>query len=72
MLVRIRIKAILDIEAPLSEDLLLKRIVRYFGREKVTAVVQREFEQQMHGYQSLGIIRKNGFLYLDNKEEICG
>ncbi len=65
------IKAILDIEAPLSEDLLLKRIVRYFGREKVTAVVQREFEQQMHGYQSLGIIRKNGFLYLDNKEEIC-
>lgn len=64
------IKAILEIEAPLSEELLLKRIVWYFDREKVTNVVQRSFEQQMRGYQRYGIIRRNGFLYLDNEKEI--
>lgn len=64
------VKAILEIEAPLSEDLLLKRIVWCFGREKVTSVVQRNYEQQMYGYQRYGIIRRNGFLYLDNGREI--
>lgn len=64
------IKAILEIEAPLSEDLLLKRIVWCFGREKVTSVVQRTYEQQMYGCQRYGIIRRNGFLYLNNGKEI--
>lgn len=64
------VKAILEIEAPLSEELLLKRIVWYFEREKVTSVVQREYEQQMRGYQRYGIIRRNGFLYLDNGKDI--
>ena len=64
------VKAILEVEAPLSEELLLKRIVWCFGREKVTKVVQRAYEQQMLGYQRYGIIRKNGFLYLDNKKKI--
>ncbi len=63
-------KEILEVEAPLSEDLFLKRIVRYFGREKVTSAVQRDYEQQMSGYQRYGIIRRNGFLYLDNGKEI--
>lgn len=64
------IKAILEVEAPLSEELLLKRIVGYFGREKVTSVVQRAYDQQMYGYQRYGIIRRNGFLYLNNGKEI--
>ena len=64
------IKAILEIEAPLSEDLLLKRIVWCFGREKVTSVVQRNYEQQMYGCQQYGIIRRNGFLYLNTEKEI--
>ncbi len=64
------IKAILEIEAPLSEDLLLKRIVWCFGREKVTSVVQRAYEQQMSGYQRYGIIRRNGFLYLNDEKKI--
>lgn len=42
------VKAILETEAPLSEELLLKRIVSLFGREKVTSVVQRTYEQQMY------------------------
>ncbi|MCM1096875.1 MAG: AAA domain-containing protein [Ruminococcus flavefaciens] len=64
------VKAILEIEAPLSEELLLKRIVGYFGREKVTSFVQQEYEQQMYGYQLCGIIRRNGFLYLKEPSEI--
>lgn len=64
------IKAILDIEAPLSEELLLKRIVWCFNREKVTSVVQLAYEQHMDGCQKHGIIRKNGFLYLDKEKKI--
>ena len=64
------VKEILEVEAPLSEDLFLKRIVWYFEREKVTNVVQRSYEQQMYGYQRYGIIRRNGFLYLNNGKEI--
>ena len=64
------IRAILETEAPLSEDFLLRRIVWCFGREKVTNVVQQAYEQQMRGYQYYGIIRRNGFLYLDNGKEI--
>ena len=64
------VKAILEVEAPLSEELLLKRIVWCFGREKVTKVVLHAYEQQMSGYQQYGIIRKNGFLYLANGKKI--
>ena len=64
------VKEILEVESPLSEDLFLKRIVWYFDREKVTSVVQRAYEQQMYGCQRYGIIRRNGFLYLDNGKEV--
>ena len=47
----------------------MKRVVWCFGREKVTSVVQRTYEQQMYGYPRYGIIRRNGFLYLDNVKE---
>lgn len=63
------VKAILEIEAPLSEDLLLKRTVIYFGREKVTSVVQRTYEQLMQGCRRDGIIRRDGFLYLEGQSE---
>ncbi|MCM1561237.1 MAG: DUF4011 domain-containing protein [Butyrivibrio sp.] len=63
------VKAILDVEAPLSEELLLKRTVMYFGREKVTSVVQRTYERLMLGCQREGIIRKHGFLYLQGQTE---
>ena len=32
--------------------------------------MQRAYEQQMYGYQRYGIIRRNGFLYLDNGKEV--
>lgn len=33
------VRAVLDVEAPLSEDLFLKRMLWYYNREKVTSVV---------------------------------
>ena len=64
------VKDILKIEAPLSEELLLRRTVGYFDREKVTSVVQQAYEREMRGCQQNGIIRRNGFLYLDDGKEI--
>ncbi len=62
-------RAMLEIEAPLSEEWLLKRIVFLFdGREKVTNVVRDEFNRLMWNCQRLRIIRKKGFLYLQGKE----
>ena len=64
------IKAILEIEAPLSEEFLLKRIAPLFGREKVTNFVYEIYKQKMFGYQCYDIIRENGFLYLKNGKDI--
>ena len=36
------VKAVLEVEAPLSEELFLRRIVWLFGREKVTKVVWQD------------------------------
>ena len=59
---------ILESEAPLSEEYLLKRIVRYFDREKVTKTVVQEFNHKMFRCERYGIIRKNGFLYLQGSQ----
>ncbi len=62
-------RAIVEIEAPISEEWLLKRIVFMFnGREKVTNVVRDEFNKLMWNCEKQGIIRRNGFLYLQGKE----
>ena len=61
-------RAIVEKEAPVSEEWLLKRIVFAFGgREKVTGVVHDEFNKLMQGCERWGIVRLNGFLYLINK-----
>lgn len=60
------IKEILNVEAPLSEDYLLKRIVNLFNREKVTKVVIEQFDWKMTGCERLGIVRRNGYLYLND------
>lgn len=62
------IREVLETEAPLSEDWLLKRIVWVFRRQKVTNVVWDEYNAKMHGCESKGIIRRNGFLYIDGRK----
>lgn len=61
------IRAIVELESPLSEEWLLKRISFLFGREKVTSVVRREFEDTMENCENFKIVRKNGFLYAQEK-----
>lgn len=58
---------VLKVEAPLSEEWLLKRLSFYFGREKVTSYVKDEYIRKMRGSYSNGIIRRNGFLYLKSQ-----
>ena len=63
------IREILETEAPLSEEFLLKRIVSFFEREKVTNVVLEKFNAAMRQCKKNGILRKNGFLYLEGVEK---
>lgn len=60
--------SIIYLEAPLSEEWLLKRISFIFGREKVTNVVRDEFNYIMKNCSNYKVIRKNGFLYVQDKE----
>lgn len=69
------VKEILEIEAPLSENLLRKRLEWYFIRRRLeffngAISLKTIYEYEMLGYRSYGIVRKNGFLYLDNGKEI--
>lgn len=62
------IKMTVKEEAPLSEEWLLKRIPFLLGREKVTPVVKEEFERCLSKLSSEGIVRRNGFIYLDGEQ----
>lgn len=61
---------VLEEEAPLSEEYLLKRICFLYKREKVTSAVRDYWEADMRGCKSIGIVRKKGFLYLSDYREI--
>lgn len=63
---RTGIKKLIQEEGPVSEESLLKRIVYLFGREKVTKAVLSSYEYAMFGCESDGIVRKDGFLYMED------
>lgn len=63
------VKEVLKVEAPLSEQWFLRRIVHLFGRSVVNITVINSFNSKMKGCEYHGIIRKNGFLYLEEKTE---
>lgn len=64
------IREILETEAPLSEEFLLKRIVWFFDREKVTKVVVDDYNRKMYRCGTMGIVRRNGFLYLQGMTSV--
>ena len=61
------LRLVLEKEAPLSEELFLKRTIRDFDREKLTDYVWEKFDRFTSRCQSEGIIRKDGFMYLKNR-----
>ena len=63
------VKAIMEIEAPVSEEYLLKQICYIYGREKVTSVVKQQFVADMRGCDRMGIRRHNGYLYLSDQSK---
>ena len=62
------VKTILETEAPVSEEWMMKRLVHLYDREKVTSVVVNQFEEDMRPCSSYGIVRKKGFMFLKDKE----
>ena len=62
------VQAILEVEAPVSEEWFLKRLVRLYDRQKVTSVVIEAFEEDMEDCEENGILRRGGFFYLKDKE----
>ncbi len=63
------VKKIMDIEAPVSEEYLLKRICFIYNREKVTNVVRKQFNNDLFFCEKMGIVRRGGFLYLHNQKD---
>ncbi|MDE5654156.1 MAG: type III restriction endonuclease subunit R, partial [Clostridia bacterium] len=61
------LRLVLEKEAPLSEELFLKRTIRDFDREKLTDAVWEKFNRLTSRCQSEGIFRKGGFMYLKNR-----
>ncbi len=65
------LRRVLEVESPLSEEWLLKRISWLFGREKVTSYVTGEYEKLMVRCNLNGIIRgKDGFLYFKDQTDV--
>ena len=62
------IKNILVFEAPLSEEWLLKRILHLLDEKRVTAGAKDKLSFILSKADSLGIVRKNGFLYLAGEQ----
>ena len=64
------LQVILQKEAPLSEEFLLRRMLDYFKRKKITDDLKRTFNQWLQISESVGVERRDGFLYLKNKPHI--
>ena len=62
------VKRILEVEAPLYEEDLIRRTLRYFDREKYTSVVDEKYNNAMRRHNEYGIVKRNGFLYLKDKK----
>jgi len=63
------VKGILDVESPLSEELLIKKMLYFFDKDKVTQQVTSSYKLLMKNCETQGIIRKNDFLYLQGQTE---
>lgn len=64
------LRAVLEVEAPLSEEYFLRRMLPYLGRERLTKAVRAQFNADVRGHQHHGIIRKDGFLYLADDKDV--
>ena len=61
------IREIVNIEAPVSEEYLLKRICFAYKRKMASSAVKEEYVRDMRGCNAWGIIRRNGFIYKEGQ-----
>ncbi len=60
---------ILQTEAPLSEEYLVKRLLPALGKEKATKALVKSVHEKIFWYKSQGIQYRGGFLYLSGMSE---
>lgn len=53
---------IVKVEAPVSEDWVLKRVGALYKERKITTSVRNEYKKELDGYTGK-VVRKDGFLY---------
>ncbi len=58
------VRAVLESEAPVSEEWLLRRLCFRYSAQRVSRSMAAQFEKEMSGCERLGIIRRGGFIYL--------
>lgn len=63
------LRAVLQIEAPVPEDMLIKQVVKVLGKEKVTKGVIEDWNARLKGCTKYGITRKKDFVYLKDMTE---
>ena len=56
------IQAIVNVEAPVNEEWVLKRLITLFDRKQLTVAVWREYEEKVKQFR-WNVVRKDGFLY---------
>lgn len=62
------IRYMLETEAPLSEEWLMRRLLHLYRSDRITPTVKQYFEEDMLKHKEAGIERKDGFLYLKGRE----
>ena len=63
------IAQIAAVEAPVSEEWLLRRLVSMFGISKVTNVVRDQYNTMTYRLSSYNLVRRNGFIYQAGNNE---
>lgn len=63
------IAQIAAVEAPVSEEWLLRRLVSMFGRSKVTNVVRDQYNTMTYRLSAYNLVRRNGFIYQAGNNE---
>ncbi|MBR2800959.1 MAG: DUF4011 domain-containing protein [Erysipelotrichaceae bacterium] len=58
---------ILSVEAPVSEEYMMKKTSAYFDRTVVSSYVKDQYRKEMVNCHSYGIVRKDGFLYIKDR-----
>ena len=58
------IRAILEVEAPVAEEWLMRRLLYLFGKDRLTSYVEERFYLALNSEELADAVSKNGYLYL--------